>query len=526
MHKHLYENTKNTWPYLVFSIITGFFSAIIITIFKLLAELVVHLSGAIYSSVRVNPVWLPVLVLGAAAIGLGASLILKHSRSCRGGGIPTSVAAIRGIVSLRWFASIFILPCSALLTFLCGLPLGTEGPCVQMGTGIGEGVLKCFGNGKHMGWRRYVMTAGASAGFSIATASPVTAVLFSVEELHKRFSPLLILGVSLSVLTAQITTQLLAILGIGSAKLFHMGTLNAMPLELLYTPLIIGAICGICSVLITRFYHFIDRVVHDLRKKVSTLILFPVLFAAVSLIGFFLADTLGTGHSLVDKLLTARTAWYLLILVFLIRAAVMLVSNTSGVTGGLFLPTLAFGAILGALCGEILIAAGILPSEAYTLTVVLGITAFLGSTSRIPVTACIFAVEALGGGHNILAVLISTTVAYLIAEFSGLDDFTDTVIEAKMRAMAKGKKPNFIRATLTVSPNSLAVGKKMHDILWPSSCEIISFARAHDDLDNIEINAGDVITVRYKTYDPSATADEFKFLVGEQSDETNRVMNP
>ena len=32
------------------------------------------------------------------------------------------------------------------------------------------------------------MTGGASAGFSIATSSPITAIIFSMEELHKRLT--------------------------------------------------------------------------------------------------------------------------------------------------------------------------------------------------------------------------------------------------------------------------------------------------------------------------------------------------
>ena len=110
-------------PCLAFSMSAGFLSAIIVTAFKLAAEEVVHLSNMLYSAARTNPLLLPLLVLGTAAIGLIASLILSRSHSCRGGGIPTSVAAIRGIVGFKWLAGVVVLPFSALLSFLCGLPL-------------------------------------------------------------------------------------------------------------------------------------------------------------------------------------------------------------------------------------------------------------------------------------------------------------------------------------------------------------------------------------------------------------------
>ncbi len=527
MKNRLSNHIKNLlMPCLAFSMLAGFLSAILITAFKLATAWVVRLSTTLYGAVRSNPLWLPLLVLGSALLGLAASFILSRSRSCRGGGIPTSVAAIRGIVSFRWIASVFVLPVSALLTFFCGLPLGTEGPCVQMGTAIGDGVIKCCGTEKHKGWRRYIMTGGASAGFSIATSSPITAILFSMEELHKHFSPMLLTVASISVMTAQITVQILALFGIGSVRLFDLPTIQAIAPKQLFAPLLVGLICGGCSILFTRLYHAIDKRMHTVLKKVSVKLVFPVLFASVSVIGFFLSDVLGTGHFLVDEFLRTQIVWYLLILVFLIRAAVMTVANTAGVTGGVFLPTLAFGAIIGSLCAEGMIALGWIESDLYILMVVLGVTAFLGATSRIPVTACVFAIEALGGINNILAIIIATTVALLTVEASGLEDFTDTVIDAKLRSISKGKTPTVIEASLTVNENSFAVGKELRDVLWPNACTVVSFERARERHDNIGIAAGDVITVRYTTYDPAATAEEFKALVGEQSIQINRVMNP
>ena len=511
-------------PCLAFSIATGFISAILVTVFKLAAEGVSHASSGIYDFVRQHPAYLPLLVLGAAVIGFLASLILSASHSCRGGGIPSSVAAIRGIVGFRWLPSVFLLPISALLTYFCGVPLGTEGPCVQMGTAIGEGVVKCSGLHKHRGWRRYMMTGGASAGFSIATASPITAIIFSMEELHKHFSPLLLTVASLSVLTAQTTMQLLAQFGIGSSKLFHVTEIPALSPKLLFAPLLIGLLCGGCSILFTRCYHMVDRFVRRTLGKLSIKLTFPLLFASVAVVGFLLAESLGSGHSLVDSLLEWENVWYMLYLIFAVRMIFMMLSNTSGVTGGVFLPTLAFGAMLGSLAFRGLEALGMIDQQHYVLMVVLGITAFLGSTSRIPITACVFAVEALGGIHNVLPIIIATTAAILVVEISGLEDFTDTVIASKVHAITQGKQPHTIEAPLMIKRKSFAVGKEMRDILWPNSCVVVNMERAYKNKHKSFIDSGDVITVRYQTYDPAATAAELEELVGAQSPQVRRLL--
>ena len=205
-----------------------------------------------------------------------------------------------------------------------------------------------------------------------------------------------------------------AALGIGATGLFGLPEIEAIPLRLFFAPVAIGIVAGAASILFTRLFRLVDRIMRIALKRLSSKVVLPVLFALVAIVGFFFADALGTGHSLVDTLLNGRYAWYLLILLFLIRAIGTIVSNTSGATGGIFLPTLAFGAILGSLMAEVMIALGLIGTEHYTVMVVLGITAFLGATSRIPLTAAVFAIEALSGINNIIPLIIATTASMLI----------------------------------------------------------------------------------------------------------------
>ena len=511
-------------PCLGFSVAAGFLSAVTATLFTFAAEKVIHVSNHLHEKAETNLLWILVFILGSAAIGLIASFLLSLSRTCRGGGIPTSVAAIKGMVSFNWLASIFLLPFSALLTFFCGLPLGTEGPCVQMGTAIGDGVIHCAGGKKRRGWRRYVMTGGASAGFAIATGAPVSAIIFSVEEIHKRLSPILLTVASISVVTSQLTARLLSSLGFGSTDLFVIAAMPAISRGFVLAPLIIGLVCGLSSIFFTRFYHFANAMMRKLLKKLSIRLVLPILFACVSAVGFLIAGSLGTGHSLVDTLLFSRAPWYMLILIFLIRAVFMTLSNTSGVTGGTFLPTLSFGAILGSLCAEVMILLGVMEPEHYTLAVVLGITAFLGATIRIPITACVFAIEAIGGVNNVLPLILATTVAMLTVELSGLEDFTDTLIEAKLHSLKEGKTSTVIEVPLKVTSDAFVIGKEMKDILWPISCVVLSIERANAVHGTTEILEGDVIKVHYETYDPVGTAEELSHLVGTQPEEIRERM--
>ena len=530
MNKYRSHYIKNLLiPCLVFSIITGVVSSLFVVAFKIASSYVVELSERLYEKVQLEPRFLPLLIAGALLMGFIASLIITFSHSCRGGGIPTSIAAIRGIVNFNWVKSIFFLPISALITFLVGVPLGTEGPCVQMGTAIGDGVIQVVGRKKHRGWRRYMMVGGAASGFALATGSPITAVMFSMEELHKTFSPLLFSVVSVSVIVSQLMSHLLAAFGMESAALFETSLLPTLSLNLIYIPIIIGLLCGVCSILFIKLYNLVDVFVRKKLKSLSVKVKLPVIFALVSLVGFFFSKILGSGHHLIEHLigehrLETENFWYLLISFFIIRAIFMMVSNTAGVTGGIFLPTLAFGAILGTICAELFIALNFISEEYYALLVVIGMVSFLGASMRIPVTACLFAFEALGGFNNILLLTAAVTAAFIMVEVSGLSDFTSTVIKSKAYAIHKGKIPHVIEVPLTVYKGSFVIDKDIRDILWPASCTMLSIERGPNKTNKIGIAEGDILTVHYTTYDPVATANEFEVLVGDQCEEIDKIM--
>ncbi len=513
-------------PCLFFSLVTGVVSALLIALFQRAAEGVVALSGFLYGAVRQNPLYLPVLLLGAGLLGLFLSGLLSFSNSCRGGGIPTAIAAIRGITPFRWLKSLLLLPVSALCTFLSGLPLGTEGPSVQMGTAVGDGAVALLGGKRFAGWRRYIMTGGASAGFALATGAPITAILFTMEEIHNRFSPLLFSVASLSVLSSHLTARLLRHFGFASVGLFHVPEIPALPISRIFLPLFVGLLAGAVSLLFTRLYHRIDNFMRVTLARIPLTVKFPVLFVLAALTGFFFDKALGTGHHLTEELFTRGSVWYLLILAFLLRALFLLAANTAGVTGGLFLPTLAFGAILGALSAEVFIALGLMGTEHYLLFVILGITAFLGANSRIPLTACIFAVEALSGIHNLAPLLLAAAAAFFVVGLSGEDDFTDTVIHRKARALHGNKEPVRIEVPMTVYKDSFVVGKELRDILWPATCVVLHFQRSETPHRGEALAEGDVITVYYETYDPWATAEEFEVLIGDQPPEIDAIMRP
>ena len=505
-------------PYILFPIMIGVLSGIAIFLFKVASTSVMRCSESIYGYVRENPKLLPLLMLGALTVGLISAIILKYAKECRGGGIPTAIASIRGLIPLKWVQGTLVLFCTSLLTYLVGVPLGNEGPSVQIGAAIGKGNSKMLGKNK-LAWERYLMTGGACSGFAIATGAPLSGILFALEEAHRRFSTTLFAVASVAVLSGTITQRYLSFFFNVDVTFFDLTITKVLPMHSLWSAIIIGAACGMCSLLFTRAYRTVKALSKTKIKKLPFSARIAIIFTVTAVLGFASSRFIGTGHSLIEEILHGKIVWYFVLLAFIIRALLMIFANNEGVSGGIFVPTLAFGAMIASLIADGLIALNLVDAEYYTILIVVGMASFLSASSRTPLTAIAFSAEALCVASNIIPVIFGVVVSYIIAELSGKLSFADTVIEARTEDAHHGKTAVIINSYLTVQKHSFADGMEIRDILWPPTCTVLSIDRklsttVHHSAQ--EIRAGDVIHLHYQTYDPEETIQMLSSILGDQ----------
>ena len=147
----------------LFGAITGIFTAVTVLCYKLCASRVIELSEKGYHYLRLHPILIPAVVVALLGIAFLYAFIYKRIPNLRGGGIPTSIGILRGLITFKWLRNLIGTFLLSLTTFLIGVPLGNEGPSVQMGTAIGRGTVFSFAK-KHRAWDRYSMTGGACAG--------------------------------------------------------------------------------------------------------------------------------------------------------------------------------------------------------------------------------------------------------------------------------------------------------------------------------------------------------------------------
>jgi len=501
--KYYKEYLANMMPCIGYGLLTGIFTGATIFLFKFLAGKAEALSRAIYGWAK-NSV-LTVLLVFAVLVALAVLMSRLHKAvpECKGGGIPRSEGILRGILPFRPFLTLLGTFFGSLISFFAGLPCGSEGPAVLIGTALGR--LTSSTSKKQAPWDRHVMTGGAGAGFAVATGAPLSGVLFALEEIHKRFSPVLVLTVSMAVLSATGVNQLLCKLFDMSPALFQLDKFPAFELTQIGYLLLLGFFISLAVALfdgsILLFRRFTSK-----GKKGPIPVKLIVTFTLTGILCLFLADGAYSGHHMIVHIIEHNTSLLLLVALFVIRLLMMLLITENGATGGIFIPTLAIGALASAIITRLLVLLG-MPAELSSLMIFLGMCAFIGGTLRAPLTASVLFVELSGQFTGLFYVAVVVFVVSLITEIFNQTPFYDKALEEMTEVHHHGKQMKISRFTLLVSQNDFVVGKAFRDIMWPHASVIESISHANSDIleemDDGEqrLYPGDKVTIRAAYYD-------------------------
>lgn len=506
-------------PAVVFGMITGVFIALLINLYKFLAAKVIGFSGQGYAFVRDNLFIIPIIIASFIGFAILLSFIYKCIPNLKGGGIPTSIGILRGVLPFRWFLNLVGVFFLSLFSFFVGVPLGNEGPSVQMGTLLGRAAVSPLLK-KHGVWSRYSMTGGACAGFSVATGAPVSGVVFALEEAHQSFSPMIMIVATTAVACAHITTEFLKLFFNINTRLFPELSMPEFRIKDVWIPIAVGAIIGILAVAILKYYKLISSLINrklkaiDLKYKIFIVLLLT--FAA----GLVSDEFISTGHHLIEELLSTSPSLLMLFAILIIRTTLTFSANSCGITGGLFLPIMALGAVGSAICGKVFVSLGV-NSEYYVFIVALGIVSCVSGMMKTPFTAMVFAIEALSCSGYVLPVVAAAGVAYIITEIFRVKSVTDIALENMIENHYHGRERKVYDTFVEVMPSSFAVGKQIRDILWPSNLFVLSIKSegqqasvdAHGSRELVE---GDILHVRYYTYDEPSTKSELTDIVGLQ----------
>ena len=288
---------------------------------------------------------------------------------------------------------------------------------VGMGAAIGrEAALKDTGAtvaGKISDWtrltpeqRHLLVACGAGAGMAAAYNVPLGGALFAIEVLLGTMSLTNILAAVITSFVAVSVSWLL----LPNAPTFNVVQLSITPSLLLWAT-IAGPILGVASALYVRFIGWSET-----RKPKSYMVIVApiVVFAGLGLLSARFPEILGNGKNVVQEAFGSQLGTGLLCWLLILRPFATAMCLKSGAPGGLFTPTMTFGALLGGLLGE-----GwsyLAPTTSKDSYAIVGAGAMLASASQGPISSVVFMLELTNHtGALIVPLLIAVAGATLMA---------------------------------------------------------------------------------------------------------------
>lgn len=496
-------------PVIFYCGLAGIIAGLSVAFFNRAANLLTSLSTDIYGWFRENPAYIPLLFLGLAALAGIMWLVHKFTPEVRGSGIPQTEGVMRGLLTFRWLRVLVSTCIGSFVSFFAGLSLGSEGPSVQIGATTAQGAAKLMK--ARAAWSRYVVTGGASAGLAVAFNAPLTGILFAIEEGHRRVTPMLLLSASSSVIFATITYRLVAQLWGGADNmLFQLGVLNRFPTENVWMLFILGLGCGITAIFFNFALNRSQRAMDKVEKKTP--------YWARLLVAFFLTGAVGLipvlsnantgGHGLIEKIAEQDFTVQVLLLLLVVKMILIVVCFNSGATGGMFIPMLAIGALVGGIFGKLFIMWG-MDEQYYQLIVCVSMTTFFGASVRAPLTAIVLIVEITGYNAGFLPASISIFTAFLVAELLGNRPLYDEMLERTLDRRKKEPTKD-VRLEVEIELGGFLAGKSINDVLWPANCLVTKVIRGDETLiadGEMRLQVGDIIVIKANTDNVERTYD-------------------
>lgn len=469
-------------------LLVGAFGGIIVTLYRLSLSFAEKMLRAYITAMTGNFVgivgWFFILILICFAV---CRLMLWEPYT-QGSGIPQTDAEVMGRINMPWHRVLGTKFIEGTLCALAGLSLGREGPSVQLGSMTGKAVSRGLHRGRQE--ERLLVTCGAAAGMSAAFNAPLTGVLFALEEIHKEFTPTLIL----SVMASSVASDFLVSQILGVKPVLQLIFIGNLPHSNYVFVVLLGLVCGVFGALHNlgmfacqeKFYGKIMTCLPYTRLAIP--------FAMAAFAAFLAPDLMCGGDAIVEifqtsALLPLGTIVFLLIGKYIFTT----MSFASGSPGGTLFPLVVLSMLVGELYGVVVTQFFGVPNSYVVNFVVMAVAGMFAAVVQAPVTGVVLAFELTGSLDALLAVSIVSIISFAIARSLHVDAFYEHLLANLLGSTPRdpdktGLAGEKVLHTYYIGAGSMLDGKRIRDIVWPKTVRIVAITRAGLDI----IPRGDV----------------------------------
>lgn len=360
-------------------------------------------------------------VLAVALCAAAARALVRLAPEAGGSGVQQIEAMMRLEAEPTRLRVLWVKFFGGSLALGSGLALGREGPTIQMGAAIGASLAQAARLA--IADIRIMTAAVSGAGLGVAFAAPLAGVLFTFEEISRRFSLRLVLACLLACAVAWQTSLLL----LGDGPIFKVPAIPPLDAMAVLPALLFGGLMGALGVVYNRLVIALLEGA-DRLAQVPAEVKAGLIGALIGLILWFEPTWVGGGELLTQQLLDNPGGMLLpLLLILGVRLLIGPLCYAAGTPGGLFAPALLIGALCGVLFAGLCNQLGLhIDPTAFAL---LGMTAFFAAVVRAPLTGIAVIIEMTATSSLIMPMLLTTAMAVALASVLRSPPIYDTLRE-------------------------------------------------------------------------------------------------
>lgn len=350
------------------------------------------------------------LIIALIVMFVGAIIVnrlLKWAPLSGGSGIPQIKAELTDKVKANPWPTVTSKIVGGAINNFFGLSLGREGPSIQIGGTLAKWLSRFFKMSDDE--KKFMMTAGASAGLSAAFNAPIAGTLFSVEEMYHSFSPFILVPAFISSIIANMLSYYI----LGLAPTFSFAVETSISLNHYYWIILVGIVGGLVGCLFNVTLDYNQRLFKRFDRYKTWL--FFAVFCVSLLLTSYLPEIQGGGHDLIESLVLNPQSFKIILVILVGKLLFTTMSFSTGAQGGIFLPVLVIGAATGVLIHHIALQI-LTPDLAMVNFLILGMVSVLCAVVRAPFLSILLISEMTSNPSSLMPLAIAAITSYIVSE--------------------------------------------------------------------------------------------------------------
>jgi CIC family chloride channel protein len=343
-----------------------------------------------------------------------------------GHGISSTLYAISKLGGIIPRYNIYAALITAPLTAGFGGSVGLQGPAVSVGAALGSNAARLF----HMNTKTRMLLIGCAAAGAMASMfkAPIAAIIFAIEifSLDIAFTSLVPL------LLASVSAVVTSYMFLGTDVLLRFQLADKFEINDIGFYAVLGLVTALASVYFSKVFFAITNFFKQFKSRA---VRFLIGGLAIGTMLYFIPPLYGEGYGIMNNLLKGdhiaaigktpfnldlSNTWIvigLLLGIGIFKAIAMTTTFGAGGVGGVFIPTLVMGSVLGNAFAKIINNLGLDFHVSESNFTLIGMTGLMAGVLHAPLTAIFLIAEITGGYELFVPLMIVSAISFAITKY-------------------------------------------------------------------------------------------------------------